>query len=274
MTRNANAISLKLAQLVVLVTTPLIGSASRQPMMPPMKAITADSARKLASTLRGWKPEREQHGDLRRPRAHRRVHRVHCTEHGADGHDRRDHDREEPENVTEQLRLARVEFGLAVRVHLDALVGEERALRIVEAARVLEPERDVLEGVSAEDTLKLLVLSQISDSKLEPFAVKRQTTFQLRLENRSTSPTFTLAKRPASLAPTQISLCPEAKRRPCDDLDVATYLECLVRHAARDDVSHGERVAARARDVDDDVRLRTDRAAAHLRRWRCAATPR
>ena len=31
-TRNANAISLKLAQFVVLVTRPLIGSASRQPM--------------------------------------------------------------------------------------------------------------------------------------------------------------------------------------------------------------------------------------------------
>ena len=55
-TRKANAISLKLAQFVVLVTTPLIGSANRHPMMPPTKAINADSARKLASTLRGWKP--------------------------------------------------------------------------------------------------------------------------------------------------------------------------------------------------------------------------
>src|SRR5947208_8281414 len=55
-TRNANAISLKLAKFVVLVTTPLIGSASRQPITPPTNAITADSARKLASTLRGWNP--------------------------------------------------------------------------------------------------------------------------------------------------------------------------------------------------------------------------
>src|SRR5207253_1548382 len=55
-TRNANATSLKLAQFVVLVTTPLIGSASRHPTTPPNSAITADSARKLASTLRGWKP--------------------------------------------------------------------------------------------------------------------------------------------------------------------------------------------------------------------------
>src|SRR5439155_7014018 len=56
LTRKAKAISLKLAQLVVLVTMPLIGSAIRPPITPPAAAISADSATKLASTLRGGKP--------------------------------------------------------------------------------------------------------------------------------------------------------------------------------------------------------------------------
>src|SRR5438093_219956 len=55
-TRKLNAISLKLDQLVVLVTMPLSGSANRQPSSPPMTAMNADSARKLSSTLAGRKP--------------------------------------------------------------------------------------------------------------------------------------------------------------------------------------------------------------------------
>src|SRR4051794_33140491 len=46
LTRKLKAISLKLAQLVVLVTIPLIGNASSAPITPPTIAISADSARK------------------------------------------------------------------------------------------------------------------------------------------------------------------------------------------------------------------------------------
>src|SRR2546426_1700333 len=52
-TRKLKAISLKLAQLVVLVTMPLMGSANRHPAAPPAAAMIADSSRKLARTLRG-----------------------------------------------------------------------------------------------------------------------------------------------------------------------------------------------------------------------------
>ena len=55
-TRKLKAISLKLAQFVVLVTIPLMGNASRPPITPPIAAMRADSTRKLASTLRGRKP--------------------------------------------------------------------------------------------------------------------------------------------------------------------------------------------------------------------------
>ena len=55
-TRKLNAISLKLAQLVVLATNPFTGNAIKQPIRPPMAAMIADSTRKLANTLRGWKP--------------------------------------------------------------------------------------------------------------------------------------------------------------------------------------------------------------------------
>src|SRR5213593_90981 len=46
-TRKLKAISLKLAQLVVLVTIPLIGSARRHPTPPPTAAMITDSTRKL-----------------------------------------------------------------------------------------------------------------------------------------------------------------------------------------------------------------------------------
>jgi len=49
--RKLKATSLKLAQLVVLVTIPLTGSAIRHPTTPPMAAITADSIKKLVSTF-------------------------------------------------------------------------------------------------------------------------------------------------------------------------------------------------------------------------------
>src|SRR5947207_2286651 len=55
-TRKLNAISLKLDQFVVPVTMPLRGSAKRQPRMPPMTAMNADSARKLTRTVHGLKP--------------------------------------------------------------------------------------------------------------------------------------------------------------------------------------------------------------------------
>jgi len=54
--RKEKAISLKLAQLVVLVTMPLTGRAMSAPITPPTSAMSADSARKLASTLLGWNP--------------------------------------------------------------------------------------------------------------------------------------------------------------------------------------------------------------------------
>src|SRR5207244_6753903 len=52
-TRKLKAISLKLAQLVVLVTMPLMGRANRHPAAPPAAAMIADSTRKLARMLRG-----------------------------------------------------------------------------------------------------------------------------------------------------------------------------------------------------------------------------
>src|SRR5437016_7979177 len=55
-TRKLNSISLMLAQFVVLATNPFTGKAIKQPIRPPMAAMIADSTRKLANTLRGWKP--------------------------------------------------------------------------------------------------------------------------------------------------------------------------------------------------------------------------
>ena len=78
--------------------------------------------------------------------------------------------------------------------------AQERALRLLEAARVLEAERDVLELVAPEHVLELLVLApDLATRNADPSAVKRHTTFQFRLPKRSTSPTATLAKRPEQL---------------------------------------------------------------------------
>jgi hypothetical protein len=52
-----------------------------------------------------------------------------------------------------------------VRVDLDALVGEEGALGVLEPAGILEPEGDVLERVRAEDVLELLVLAPRSPTR-------------------------------------------------------------------------------------------------------------
>ena len=54
--RNLNATSLKLAKFVVPVDMPWTGSASRQPMMPPMSASAIDSARNAVTMRTREKP--------------------------------------------------------------------------------------------------------------------------------------------------------------------------------------------------------------------------
>src|SRR5262245_5577103 len=55
-TRKANATSLNDDQLVVLVVMPLIGSASRQPITPPISASTIDSNRNDTMIAQPEKP--------------------------------------------------------------------------------------------------------------------------------------------------------------------------------------------------------------------------
>ena len=55
---------------------------------------------------------------------------------------------------------------------------------------------------------------QISDSKAEPPAVKRQATVQSRPAKRIVSPTPVWLNRPAILSPTQISDFPDSGRLP------------------------------------------------------------
>ena len=114
---------------------PFTGSAISAPITPPTSAISADSARKLASTLLGLEAEGEQYRDLRAARGHGRVHRVDGAEHGAERHDAGDHDRQGLEDRAQQLRLLGVEVGLAVDVDGDPLVGLQRPLGLLERAR-------------------------------------------------------------------------------------------------------------------------------------------
>ena len=172
MIRKEKAISLKLAQFVVLVTMPLTGSAMSAPITPPTSAISADSARKLASTLLGWKPSVSSTAISGLLRGHGGVHRVDRSEHGAERHDAGDHDREGLEDRAQELRLLGVEIRLAVHVHRDPLVGLQGALGLLEGARVLEPERQGLERLPPEHRQHLLVLAP--DLRLERRAAGRE----------------------------------------------------------------------------------------------------
>ena len=144
-----------------------------------------------------------------------------------------------------------------MRVDLDALVGQERALRVVESLLVLESERDILKSVVLEDRLKLLILAP--DLRLETGAAGRESAdhFPVAIGEAEHVAHHRVRESAGELRSDADLALPRPEAPSLHDFDVAADVERLVGDAARHDVRHRELVATGTREVDHDVRLRT-----------------
>jgi hypothetical protein len=150
--------------------------------------------------------------------------------------------------------LIRVELRFAVGVHRNPLIGEKGALGVLESSGILEPKRHILKAVSTKDALQLLVLSP--DFRFEAGAVCGNAADDVPVPVGKARHITDVHVREAAGelgAHTNLALA-ECEAAPPYDLDVATDLECLVRHATGDNV--GDIAAEPAMDVDDDLCLR------------------
>src|SRR5580698_9788604 len=252
--RKANARFENVCQLMVLVVWPLRRSTAKHPSTPPMKAISKASIRNENTTAGPPKPSAHG-GNFATALGHRGVHGIERAENRADGHDECDQAAEDGDEARHGGGLLGVVINFTEHIQIQARVGADGILELLQSGRGSEVHRGRLIDVGGA------LVHVVEYARVRPYlGIERAAA---RVKNADDAPVAAaelhgIAKRQAGVgfigvrADDQFGQA-RLKHLSLNDFDVAAYCEHIRRNAAHLDVGVGSGGAQRKGSDHDDL---------------------